>query len=256
VALTELERHRSVSQSRNPADSTIREEFVATLDILAEPGILIERNGPIRIQGAVDEKGRDLRAPPPSESHVPQAVRPWSQESLGTFTARVTLQMPADRGQRIARLKGIVPVLALVRTDEIFSVPIEGLQGKTIDAAGLSMRVNRVDIGSGAGSLEITIRGESPPGLQGFAAGPRQTGLANLRLSYSPDDHLRIEDSDGKPYTVSSNATSPPGPDGVVTYRISLFPGRPLKPAARIRYFGVAGVATEIPFEFRDLPIP
>jgi len=256
VVLVELLRHRSAIQSRKPADSKVREEFTATLEVEAEPGILIDRGGPIKIIEAIDDKGRDLRAPATSERFGPGGLRSWGLETLGTFSASFPMNLPQDRGTKIARLRGVVPVSAMVRTDELFSSPIDTIQGKELSSGGVTLRVIRVDLVGASGSLEIVVKGEPTPDMHTFANGPRQMNLATLRLPYNPDDHLRIEDADGNAYTTSSNGTSPPGPDGSMTYRVSLFPNRPLKPPAKLRYFGIAGVATEIPFDFRDLEIP
>lgn len=45
-------------------------------------------------------------------------------------------------------------------------------------------------------------------------------------------------------------------PDGSMNYRITITPNVAAGPPVKLRYFGVAGVASEIPFEFQDLEIP
>ncbi|MDB5351709.1 MAG: hypothetical protein JWN86_2956 [Planctomycetota bacterium] len=256
LTLISLNRHREVVQTRNPADLKVREDFTAKLEIEAEPGITIERNGPVRIQEAIDERGRDLHSssistPPPSFS-----LRQWSQEQLSVLSHSIPLSLPADRGRSIARLRGYVPITSVARIDEIFSSPVADLEGKTLSGGGVTMKVIRSGLTQPAQFLEVTIKGEPTPDALAFVAGPRQTSLATVRLNYGLDDHLRIEDADGVPFGSTSNATSPPAPDGTMTFRVNLMSSRPSGHPARLRYFGVAAVATEIPFDFKDLPIP
>ena len=256
VAIHALERHREVAQARPPAESKVREEFSVLLDVVAEPGILIDRNGPIRLHEATDEQGRDLRPASSRDANINMTQRQWSQEGLGTFAYRLPLALPTDRGRAIARLRGFVPITAITRTDELFSSPMEAIAGRAISGGGVTMRVMWATTTAGGGVLDVTIQGEPIPDLQAFAAGPRQTTLATLHLGLNPDDHLRIEDANGIPFTTSTNSTGPPLHDGSMSYRVTLFPGRATGPPAKLRYFAVAGVATEVPFDFRDLTIP
>jgi hypothetical protein len=88
-----------------------------------------------------------------------------------------------------------------------------------------------------------------------FAPGPRQSSLAILHPSYLPDDHIRVEDAEGRAYGIYSNLL-PAGPDRMLEFRITLLTTATLGPPARLRHFGVAAVATEVPFDFADLPLP
>ena len=256
VAINALERHREVAQARPPAESTVREDFSVLLDVVAEPGIRIDRNGPIRLSEATDERGRDLRPASSQDLNTNTTYRQGSQDALGTFAYRLPLALPAERGRTIANLRGFVPITAIARTDELFSSPMEGIEGKTISGGGVSLRVTRASMTGSSGVLDATIVGEPTPDLQAFAAGPRQTTLATLHLGFNPDDHLRIEDANGIPFTTSTTGTGPPMPDGSTSYRVTLFAGRATGRPAKLRYFAVAGVATEVPFDFRDLTIP
>jgi hypothetical protein len=259
VTLLGLERRREVVQAREPSAAKATEQFAATLDVVAEPGILIDRNGPVRLQEVVDDRGRDLRpdaGTPSGPVANPFSFRSWSQEQIGVLAHKLPLKLPEDRGRRIARLRGYVPITAVARTDEIFSAPLAGIQGKALGGGGVTLTVTHAGLASPTMFLEVTVRGEPVPDPNAFAAGPRQTTQATIRLGYHLDDHLRIEDADGQPYGTSASGTSPPGPDGTMHFRVNIFPGRPLKPPVRLRYFGVAAVAAEVPFDFKDLPIP
>lgn len=259
ITLLGLGRRREVVQTRPPDEAKVIELFTLDLEVVAEPGILIDRNGAIRLREAVDDRGRDLRPESTADavaSQNPFSLRMWSQEQISTFRYQLPLKLPEGRGSRIVRLRGFVPITAIARTDELFSAPLAGVQNRTLTGGGVSMRVNQVGPIGPSMFLEVTIQGEPPPDPQAFAAGPRQITQSEIKLAYNLDDHLRIEDQDGNPFGMNAIGTSPPKPDGTMNFRVNLFSSRASKGPATIRYFGVAAVATEIPFEFSDLPIP
>ena len=142
LILLSLDRHREVVQAQ-PEESKVREEFFVRLELSAEPGILIDRNGSILLNQAEDEQGRDLRPASTADPAPMFTPRQWSQEQIGTFIYRLPLQLPAERGRTIARLRGYVPITAVARTDEIFSSPVAGIEGKTLSGGGVTMKVIR-----------------------------------------------------------------------------------------------------------------
>src|SRR5207245_2666673 len=123
-------------------------------------GILMERNGSARVQEATDDQGHDLKAAlsnDPSNSMNPG--RPWGTEELGQFSYRLPLHLPESRGTKIAKLRGFLPVTAVSRTDELFSAPTAGIEGKTLQHHGISLKVNRAATTGNTGFYEIAIQG-------------------------------------------------------------------------------------------------
>jgi hypothetical protein len=258
LTLTGLDRHRQVAQVRPPAEATVREEFTVAMTIVAEPGLLIAPNGPPRLIEAVDDAGRDLRPPPaPPTPATATGLGPWSQAAeLSTLSYRVALALPEPRGRGIRRLKGYVPIVAATRTDEVFSTSLEDGQGRSSSGDGITLTVDKVQKEPSL-ALEISVRG--PLGREGpaIARGPRQMTLESARPAYRLDDHIEVVDAEGRAYaTMSLLMSSPARPDAPTTFQVNLMPTWPLGPPARLRYHGVAEAATEVSFDFADLPIP
>jgi hypothetical protein len=256
LRITDLDRHRWSEQTARPEQSTIKEEFTVGFDLIAEPGIVVERNGPIRVVRAEDDQNRDLHLVARNEPRDFAGNRSWAASDLTLMRDRLSLTLPEPRSKAIAHLKGVVPILALARGDELFSEALATIEGKLLNAAGVTFRVNRSSITATGGFLDISIRGEPPGDLGAFAAGPRQTKTSVLRLGFVPEDHIRIEDTEGRVFATTSNGIAPLSPDGSVSYRITVLANPTLGAPTRLRYFTVAGVAIELPFDFRDLPIP
>jgi hypothetical protein len=262
LVLMSLNHHRQVRQVRPPAEAEVVEEFSAAFQLVAEPGIFLGRNGPIRLIEAIDDRGRDLRASspliPPDRS---VSLRRWNEDGLKLLTYRVPLTWPADRGRRLARLRGYAPVTAVTRTDLRVSFPLEGAEGRSFSGGGLTIAVRKVERKAGPdgppriNALDLAVRGGPTDETSPYATGPNQLSLATIRLKYHADDHIQVEDANGRVYPLYSNAL-PAGQGRMHEFRVNLISTPTLGPPARLRYYGVAAVATEVPFDFADLPLP
>ncbi len=253
ISLVKLRRHHTVRQASARAEPMITHDFHAILEIAAEPGLLIQTHGSVRLNEAVDDQGHDLRSGRKAPLRtVETALLADSPSQVQVLYLPVPLQLPASHGTILARIRGWVPVLTVCRTDELFSLSLDDLATPRVSGGGVTLQIDRRNFETAVKTLEVTIFGEEPPSSAEYAGGPRQTTQTILKLPYNLSDHMRVEDRNGLPLAATCIATAPPGPDGTMTYRVQI----PAKAPARIRYFGVAGVAIELPFDFRDLPIP
>jgi hypothetical protein len=255
--VTGLHRHSQVSLASVPAESKAREEFHVALQIVAEPGLIIERNGPPRLLEATDDQDRDLCSVQVSDSSSPGAnpMRRWDSTILGTLTYTIPLKLPEPRGTRIKRLRGYVPITAVARTGRVLAFSLKRSEGRTFTAGGVTVTVRRFGTEHGQASpLQLLIYGASELDAPAFAPGPNQRTLGPLRLRFSHEDHVQVVDAQGRPYTGASFNRSPTA-DGKGGTQLTIFPG-PSGPPAEVRYFDVAAVATEVPFDFTDLPLP
>jgi hypothetical protein len=265
VDLLSVDRHRHARQATPGTESRVVENTTATFRVVAEPGIQILMNGPLRLAEATDDRGRGLRpasTTAPGNSPSPSPFRRWDLPTVSMLTYGIPLDLPEDRGDRIVRVAGYAPIVAVVRTDEMFAIDLRDAEaaGKAFSSGGLSLTVLGLDGGPGHAVLQVAMRGvPSPYDSTDFAAGPRQTTLAPIRLRFNLDDHIAVEDDEGRRYVTASQFEGPgpgPGTVGEAKLSVQLFPDQSLGPPARLRYFGVAAVATEVPFEFADVPIP
>lgn len=257
LAITRIRRHREITQLRPPDRSKVRQDFHLDLEIVAEPGILIEGNGAIRLLEASDDRGRDLRGVlPTGAAQASITPRSWSSDSLSVHRVALPLDVPEERGKSIARLRGDVPIIALVRTDEIASLPFDGSETQTFSTGDATIRIGPIPGQNRAKTLEIVPNTEAMTDGLAMPAGPRQKRLSIMRPAYSPDDHLRIEDKEGRVLASHTQPLGPPGPDGRQTFRLNIAPNPGLGPPDRLRYYGIAAAAIEVPFDFKELPIP
>jgi len=148
-------------------------------------------------------------------------------------------------------LKGHVAVSVIARTGGPIVVPLVDAEGKTFSGGGVALRVTGVSRGEEKTVITVTIRGEqAEPYLPPRPAIP----LGDYRPPYRVEDHVEVQDDRGRALWWNAGPLQRGEGAGLET-QLTVHRGR-TGPPARIVYHGVVGVATELAFEFNDLPLP
>ncbi len=258
VELTSLDRHRQVARPREGRPPKIVDGLTAALQLVAEPGILTDRNGSPRVLEALDDRGADLRPPSardPSSPRMGFSFRQW-RPTLEVETYRVPLAIPAGRGGTLKRLRGVLPIIAYARTGPLVSVHLGAAVNRPLSASGVTLTVRRLDRQAGfVWALQAVVRGQSHTTTPTTAAGPRQLTLAPVRPPFQPDDHVQILDDQGRPFLVSTGGNTP-RPDGSIEFTLLIHSNAQYGPPTTLRYYGLVAEATEVPFIFENMPMP
>jgi len=252
VYLVRLARHREVTPARPPARAKSRESLSADLHVVAEPGLAVNRIGPVTLDEVVDDRGRDLRPDPPVVPNPSRSRPPRFEEGrVAFFVLPIPLQSAAEPGGRLRRLKGYVPVSVVARTGDPIVVPLVGAEGKTFSRGGITLGVTGVSrVGEGT-SFTLTIRGEQAdrrfsPGLA--------IPLGEYRPPFRVEDHVQVQDDEGRVLWWHPGPLKDAEGGGLET-QLKVHKGTG-GPPARVLYHGVVGAASEVVFEFADLPLP
>ncbi len=258
LELVSLNRHRQVTQARPGVKPNVQDEFSATVEVAAEPGIAIERNGSPRVIEVRDDKGANLLPAttfdPASRNVYP--FRLWRNDSLSTISYKIPLGIPAARGGTLKHLRGVLPINAVVRTGPMMSFPLEGSEGRPQQTGGLSLVVTKLDrVGGVVRTIHVEARGERAKLTGGTAPGPRELTVGPLAPGFHPDDHIQVLDTLGRPFQINSNIP-PARADGTYIFQINIHTFPPLTTPTTLRYYGLVGEAIEIPFDFTEVPMP
>jgi hypothetical protein len=229
--------------------------FYADVPLLAEPDLLAAQVGPIRGVEAVDDAGRSLLDPKlGGEVPAPLApVRAGTPPSIRLPLARVP-----EPSKALARLRGVVPLEVARRpVSPTLVVPLAGASGKTFRDGDLAITVREAAINPrGTFVVKLSARIEGPRG----EADPKAPGLVATRLWSIYQDQVELADATGR-YVRMVNDSA--GPDGrkpgefLMDYTFApaiTFP-RP-EPPAQLRIYRPEWVAWDMPFDFRDVPLP
>jgi hypothetical protein len=226
-------------------------QFYLQLTVAAEPRLSVTQNGAVRLTSAVDDRGQSLVLQP----------RPGTfQHSAGYFgmnpsplvRLRVDLAHPEAAGKRIRLIRGVIPVVVAARKPDPLEFPIEGSIGKLFrnDEVALTVRESRPSRNNQPATLELSVK-PFGPGIPPLDAGEGEP------LAYRPDSpqqQIEILDAQGRALPWFPSGTNYNGEETRLILTL-ISRGKPSIPAT-IRYHGITRAASEIAFEFRDIPMP
>jgi hypothetical protein len=220
----------------------------AELQMAAEPGLICRRNGPLTGLEAVDEQGRSLLARALENSKHSFAA--FEVFAAGTSPAlRVPLRRLDGPSKSIARLRGAIPVdVAVLKTEPALVIPLKDAEGKTFRGGGASFTV-KVARSEANGVMRLAFEGELEGVVEPVLRSSRITTLVNFQY--------RVVDAQGAPvhFGSSSRGGGPRG-DFSLTFVYDPTNSRGTGPPAEFRFYDLDRTTWEVPFEFRDLPLP
>ena len=133
------------------------------LAVLAEPGLMLRRNGAVTVTEATDDRGRSLLAPSaPAELDPGPADRSRQAMYEGdAIQVNAILAAPDPPATVIRRLRGKVPVIAVARGSDPIVIPLkgEGVLGRPYSTRDLTLVVDEVSLAPGAPAwVKVTVR--------------------------------------------------------------------------------------------------
>ena len=226
-------------------------QFYLQLLVASEPQLAIAQNGPVRVTEAFDEEGRSMTSP----------ARPGGiQHSSGYFgmnpspllRLRVDLARLEGAGRRIKRVRGTIPVAVATRKPDPMVIPLDRPPGQTSrdDEVALTVRDVKPGREGGPATIELTIRNAGRTVTQ---AELFEGDVVPYRPE-SPQQQIEIFDAQGRPLPWFPKGSLYNGEETRLT--MTVLPVEGSGPPASLRHHGMIRGSTEIPFEFRDIPMP
>ncbi len=224
------------------------------LQVMAEPRLRIAQHGAIRLTEASDERGQSLLTPAlPSEMTL-DAPNFFAANSGASVQYLLALRHPSEPGQRIVRLRGVLPLLLASRKPDPMEVPLAEAIGRSFVGDDLAVVIHGLhsDPNDPQWTLELTVR---PPTSQESASRhPRPTARS---LALSPDflEHqVEVLDRGGKPFVIFPLEMRPLGDAYHLT--LLLAPADGATAPAKLRIYGLTRTTINLAFEFIDVPMP
>ncbi len=232
-----------------PRKATVTVEIQA----FAEPGRFINPNGLPRLE-AVDEQGRAIapqqggggELPDPSQQHWLLPGR------ISLLHWHVPLGLPDLPARSRLKLRGVLPVVIASRKPDPLVIPLADAAGKTFRQGASVVRIEKVstDEGLKTPTVELSLREDGiPADRTRVSAGPEKDYVGDFLRS-----RIEFEDARGRPLNWLLLGDHPvPNSNG--ERRVQTFISGDLPPA-RLRVYRLERLATEILFEFVDVPSP
>ncbi len=234
---------------QRPAASS--KQFYFQLLVTAEPGLAIASNGSVRVIEASDDLGRSIVVS--DRTAAPQTSSgDFGLDSSPQLRLRVDLARLEEPGRRIKRVKGVIPVVVSARKADPLVVPVGGAPGKTYSNGDVTIGVRefRPAAGNRPAILKFSLRDAVGAGRDSA----RGDGELRPYRPESPQQQLEVVDAEGRTVPWFPSGSLHAGDETRLT--LTLLPGGTAGVPASVRYHGIIRGEAEIPFEFRDIPMP
>ena len=192
--------------------------------------------------------------------------------SHASIQVNAVLVAPDPPGSVIRRLRGQVPLIAVTRSSDpvVIRLDVEGVLGKPFSTRDMTLVVDETSLDPGKGriSVKVTIRGNRGVRAAGVRPDPRRPDFAAFnqdrllehlglhdaagrRLEHGVGEQTRGADRQGF-YDRYRSIVTPVLEDGPVGGPAASKPPIP----AELRYYEFVQEMMEVPFDFRDIPMP
>jgi hypothetical protein len=260
ASLLSLEWFREVTQVKPGAKPKQLDEFIATVELIAEPGLLIERNGLPRIVEAIDSTEKDMRFGSKklmSTNGVSNySTRNWYSNALSSLTYQISLGAPKSHEAKLKHLRGTLPISILARTDSLVTIPVDTSEGRVIQGPGFTAKLeNYQRTASNLSSFDVILQGVPINNTPQIASGPRQLTIGKLTPPFLAENHIQVFDRLGNPYSTTSNIKVILR-NNTANIHIQLHPVGLQNGPLTLKYYGILAEVTEVPFDFKDIPLP
>lgn len=259
VTMLGLKLHQTRTFSRTPetlGQPESRSAFTAQFQVRAEPRLVLAAIDEPKILDARDDRGQSLV----SSIAAPVVERPnrgFGDELPGGGPINVALLYPESPGKTIARISGTIRALVVGRRGPPTSIPLAGSEGKAFPIGEATLTLHEARPGANPREIVVQFSVTGPNSAGGYL--PTQ-GMFDPRSGLRPPPSARgqVEFYDDRGrlcqvfdlgqnalgYTAGSRTTlTVQPPEGV---------GRPVE----ARYYAATWASVEVPFEFRDVPMP
>lgn len=239
----------------NPSDAgrpvyNISEEFYAQIQLAAEPRLSVSQNGPLKLVEAVDDRGQSLLIEANNKSTVQRHSAYFGLTAGPTLHLQAPLRRPEQPGQEIKRLRGVVPVVVATRKGDPLVIPMNGSTGKSFhnDEATLEVQEVRVNPNTNQTSIQISVRPHRSSAGEADLLAAMPTVM--IRRNETQQQQIEVRDAQGKPipWYLSNDAEG----SRMTLTLTSHDQGAP----AEIRYYAMVRAATDVSFEFTEVPLP
>jgi hypothetical protein len=257
--------------ARRGANSSGTGQLTVPMAVFPEPGLIVYQHGAVIVTEAADDRGRSmvLKAAAQPDSGQANQPRPMSG-GRASIQVNAVLDAPDPPGTTIRRLQGKVPVVVVSKGSDPIVIPLrgEGVAGKVVSTREMTLVVDQFSLPLDAPpSVQVTFRyGHNPgsyarpdPARPNYAAFNRDRAL----------EHLELYDAKGRRlnHTLGLNMRGADGQGFYDRFRLVVTPvvedgpgGEPKAPKrpipSELRYYGFVQSVMEIPFDFRDVPMP
>jgi hypothetical protein len=251
-----LPRRNAAADPSEPANRSsggvLNEMFFAHMQVVGEPRLNLTQSGAVRNLEAIDDRGQSLVHRSRGGEATFQRNSGYGGVPSGSVVQfQAALARPQNPGARIRTLEGVLPVVVSSRKPNPLLVSLDDAAGKTFQNDEAVLTVHDIRPRPNATQTTIEISLAKGAGVSQSRPDANVRPIDAGRVDFY-QQQIEITDSQGRliPWFQSSlDAES-----GRMT--LTLTPAGATVVPASLRFYGLARTATEVAFQFKDLPLP
>ncbi|MCS6853111.1 MAG: HEAT repeat domain-containing protein [Gemmataceae bacterium] len=221
--------------------------------IASEPKLALLANGNPMVELAIDDHQESMILSPEPDHGGVQVSRYGHGHRMLMVQTQVPLFCPSRHSTRVKLLKGKVPVVVLVDQKPVLTAePILTAKGRKWEKDQVVLDIEDVTKPEMNGThyqIKLSIRDASRAVNQ-----PEDYGWLN-----SLSQRLELHDARGRRYPLEHQTwdhATPSSARGSLTFGLTGAIASSIGPPARLVYYDWITLEHQVPFEFRDLPLP
>jgi hypothetical protein len=235
---------------------TREERVILKAQVRAEPRLtLVEVEGAEAIE-ILDDRGRSLRPEPDDQSPAANPVRMSGGFGLSGETLTIPLRIPPESGRTIRVIRGKLRILVSGPAPDPLVVRLEGSEGKIFrdDDATLVIHEIRQDDDPRKGMrVDLTLDVFGGVGRWPWESGSPSSYPGPPR---PPSAQPQLVFGDAKGRVCGAFPLASYGTGNGTRTTLHLAPTDEAGPPAEVRYHALRWATVDVPFEFRDIPMP
>lgn len=259
--LVSLHHHRDLTFQRSPGQSRpgardsgfqINDQFYFSVQVSAEPRLLVNQTGPMRVTEATDDRGRSLvsadgaAAPGRGGGYIGMGTPMTALQLTGHLMA------PGEGSSRLALLRGSIPVSVATPRPSPLTIELAGATGKTFRSEEASITVESLHVGAADMPRTIDLSIE-PNKTTPEEEDPFE--LTGPRAQFALQVRFQLLNAQGRPLRlIPSRSQSNDGRR--VQLQLTIPQGGDQSEPKELRFHDLTRATTEVEFEYRDVPIP
>jgi hypothetical protein len=234
--------HHKASIDLTQKDITPQRDIAVELNAYIDPRLhMIQRqqyNGRsiATVETAFDENGKSILAPPPQDSSFGFVTSPWLEDPT------IPLDYESGKSKRLATLKGSIRIIVATASETLEIDDLPTSTGKEKNVAGTQFKMTTITVDGKNLSFEFTLK---------------RTEMDKAiweRAAASVSGMLRLQRVDG---TIGGVGSDYEIRGDILTYKAHVhFDKDQERPAKLIWEIPTATEERDLPFEFKDLPLP
>ncbi|MDR3639413.1 MAG: hypothetical protein P4L84_36770 [Isosphaeraceae bacterium] len=226
-------------------------DFFARLRVTTDPPTFFRQDGPPRLEEAIDDLDQTLE-PFEEPGAVAKRAGASQRSTYATRDVRLALSLPEQPAKTIKRLKGTIPVALSVRSPQPVST-LDLSRGKGQSARVGDARVSLLDVkveSDRSASLKLLVKLESEKGDERDKEYQERVAA---RLVDVVQRQIDLVDDQTRP-VVSYATTTVRRNEARASLKVR--PDDAFGAPDRLRIWGLTRSVKEIPFEFKNVPLP